>query len=54
MKRTIVILLAAMLLAAGCAQTRAQDAAAQKNTDQIVEIATTGMEPSGGNPNPRR
>jgi len=52
MKRTIVILLAAMLLAAGCAQTRAQDAAAQKNTDQIVEIATTGMEPSAGKSEP--
>lgn len=44
MKRIVPILLAAALFTSGCASAQAADATGQKNTDQIVMIATTGME----------
>lgn len=46
MKRLFTVLLAALLLTAGCANTKEETAAGRKNTDQIVRIATTGMEPA--------
>lgn len=46
MKRIIPILIAALVLTAGCAEALDKTAAVQKNTDQIIEIATTGMEPA--------
>lgn len=46
MKRILPMLLVAALLTSGCASAQAVDAAGQKNTDQIVMIATTGMEPA--------
>lgn len=42
MKRAFVILMAAMLLTAGCAKAPVADVAAKKNTDRIVEIAQGG------------
>ena len=46
MKRILPILLVAAFLTSGCASAQAADAAGQKNTDQIVMIATTGMKPA--------
>lgn len=53
MKQAFVILLIAMVLATGCATAPNEAGTAQKNTDQIIEIATTGMEPAtSGQPEP--
>ena len=53
MKRIIPILIAALILTVGCATAPNEAGTAQKNTDQIIEIATTGMEPAtSGQPEP--
>ena len=49
MKRTITFGLALLiLLAAGCTDGQTRSATIWKNTDQIVEIASVGMEPPAG------
>lgn len=51
MKRSITLgLIFLLLLATGCAKHRTLSAAARNNTDSIVEIAVTGLEPAAGEP----
>ena len=50
MKRIVALgLVCLLLLAAGCANTQAPSAA-RNNTDSIVEIAVTGLEPAANEP----
>ena len=46
MKRNSIILLACAILLSGCANAQTQGATVEKNTDQMVEIALAGMEPT--------
>ena len=46
MKRVLPVLLIALVMATACAKAPDSAANAQKNTDQIVTIASTGMEPA--------